>query len=71
MVVDESQDFAETRWLALLAALHDEETEGVYVFTDEGQQVFARYGRPPVLSCGRYSTTTCAIHARSATRLVR
>jgi hypothetical protein len=48
VVVDESQDFAEAWWPALLAALRDEETGGVYVFTDEGQQVFARYGRPPI-----------------------
>jgi hypothetical protein len=48
VVVDESQDFAGAWWPALLAALRDEETGGVYAFTDEGQVVFARYGRPPV-----------------------
>ncbi|MGH9260641.1 MAG: NERD domain-containing protein, partial [Acidimicrobiales bacterium] len=48
VVVDEAQDFAESWWPALLAALRDEEAGGVYAFTDDGQRVFARYGRPPV-----------------------
>ncbi len=48
IVVDEAQDFADAWWDPLLAALTDEETGGVYVFTDEGQQVFNRYGSPPV-----------------------
>jgi hypothetical protein len=30
------------------AALKDDETGGLYVFTDEGQRVFNRYGSPPV-----------------------
>ena len=48
VVVDEAQDFADSWWPALLAALKDDETGGVYVFGDEGQRVFARQGRPPV-----------------------
>jgi hypothetical protein len=33
---------------SLLAALKDDETGGLYVFTDEGQRVFNRHGSPPV-----------------------
>ncbi|MGY4653763.1 NERD domain-containing protein [Mycobacterium sp. URHB0021] len=48
IVVDEAQDFADAWWDPLLAALKDDETGGIYVFTDEGQRVFSRYGSPPV-----------------------
>ena len=48
IVVDEAQDFADAWWDPLLAALADEETGAIYVFTDEGQRVFNRYGSPPV-----------------------
>ena len=48
VVVDEVQDFAETWWDALLAALKDPETGRIYVFSDEGQRVFARFGDAPV-----------------------
>ncbi len=48
VVVDEVQDFAETWWEALLAALKDRETGNIYVFSDEGQRVFARFGDAPV-----------------------
>ncbi|MGE5697671.1 MAG: NERD domain-containing protein [Candidatus Sericytochromatia bacterium] len=48
IVVDEAQDFADAWWDPLLAALKDEETGGLYVFTDEGQRVFERHGSPPV-----------------------
>ncbi len=48
IVVDEAQDFADDWWDPLLAALKDEETGGIYVFTDEGQRVFNRHGSPPV-----------------------
>ena len=47
-VVDETQDFADTWWPALVAALRDPTRGGLYVFADEGQRVFARQGRPPV-----------------------
>ena len=48
VVVDEVQDFADTWWEALLAALKDPQTGRVYVFADEGQRVFARYGDSPL-----------------------
>jgi Nuclease-related domain/UvrD-like helicase C-terminal domain len=48
IVVDEAQDFADAWWDPLLAALKDDETGGLYVFSDEGQRVFNRYGTPPV-----------------------
>lgn len=48
VVVDEVQDFADSWWDALFAALKDPETGGVYVFSDDGQRVFARFGHPPV-----------------------
>ena len=48
VVVDEAQDFADSWWPALLAALRDEDRGGVYVFADEGQRVFARQGRAPL-----------------------
>lgn len=48
VIVDEAQDFADEWWPAVIAALKDEETGGLYVFSDEGQRVFARFGQPPV-----------------------
>jgi hypothetical protein len=48
IVIDEAQDFADAWWDPLLAALKDDETGGLYVFTDEGQRVFSRHGSPPV-----------------------
>ena len=48
MVIDEAQDFADDWWTAVLAVLKDEDTGGIYVFSDEGQRVFARFGQPPV-----------------------
>ncbi len=48
VVIDEAQDFADAWWPAVLASLRDEESGGLYVFSDEGQRVFARYGQPPV-----------------------
>ncbi|BBZ62533.1 nuclease [Mycolicibacterium monacense] len=48
IVVDEAQDFADAWWDPLLAALRDPVDGGLYVFTDEGQRVFDRYGAPPV-----------------------
>ena len=47
IVVDEAQDFADLWWPAALAALRDEEAGGLYVFSDEGQRVFSRFGGPP------------------------
>lgn len=48
ILVDEAQDFADAWWPALLASLKDEVAGGLYVFSDEGQRVFARFGQPPV-----------------------
>ncbi len=47
VVIDEAQDFADLWWPAALAALKDEDAGGLYVFTDEGQRVFSRFGGPP------------------------
>ncbi|MEO5711686.1 MAG: ATP-binding domain-containing protein [Nocardioidaceae bacterium] len=47
IVVDEAQDFADLWWPAALAALKDDESGGLYVFSDEGQRVFSRFGGPP------------------------
>ena len=48
IIVDEAQDFADSWWEALRSALRDEETSGLYVYSDEQQRVFARFGRPPL-----------------------
>jgi superfamily I DNA/RNA helicase len=48
VVVDEAQDFADVWWDPILGALRDQETGGIYVFSDEGQRVFDRQGTPPV-----------------------
>lgn len=48
IVIDEAQDFADSWWEPVLAALRDPDTGGLYVFIDEGQRVFDRVGTPPV-----------------------
>lgn len=48
VVIDEGQDFAESWWPAVLAALREPNSGSLYVFADEGQRVFARQGRPTV-----------------------
>lgn len=48
IVVDEAQDFAESWWTPVLGALRDEADGGLYVFSDENQRIFGRFGRPPV-----------------------
>lgn len=48
IIIDEAQDFADDWWTALLRALRDEQTGGLYAYSDERQRVFARFGRPPV-----------------------
>lgn len=48
VIVDEAQDFAESWWLPLMHALNNEQTGGLYAYSDERQRVFARFGRPPV-----------------------
>jgi Nuclease-related domain/UvrD-like helicase C-terminal domain/AAA domain len=48
IVIDEAQDFAQSWWPAVLAALRAPDDGCLYVFSDEGQRVFARQGRPTV-----------------------
>ena len=48
IVIDEAQDFADDWWDPILACLRDPESGGIYVFSDEGQRVFDRFGAPPV-----------------------
>ncbi|WP_024793854.1 nuclease-related domain-containing DEAD/DEAH box helicase [Tomitella biformata] len=48
IVIDEAQDFADDWWRPILGALRDEESGGLYLFSDEGQRVFDREGVPPV-----------------------
>lgn len=48
VVIDEAQDFADSWWDPVLAALRDDEDSGLFVFSDEGQRVFDRHGAPPV-----------------------
>ncbi len=48
IIVDEAQDFADDWWTPLLKSLRDEAEGGVYVYSDENQRIFARYGAPPV-----------------------
>ena len=48
IIVDEAQDFADEWWQPLMLSFRDEETSGLYVYSDENQRIFARYGRPPV-----------------------
>ncbi len=48
IVVDEAQDFAESWWAPLLAALRDPDEGGLYIYSDENQKLFPRFGRPPI-----------------------
>ena len=48
VIVDEAQDFADSWWRPVLTSLRDEEEGGLYVYSDENQRIFARFGRPPV-----------------------
>lgn len=48
IIVDEAQDFADDWWTPVLKSLRDEVEGGVYVYSDENQRIFARYGAPPV-----------------------
>ncbi|KRF17427.1 nuclease [Nocardioides sp. Soil797] len=48
IIVDEAQDFAETWWRPVVKALRDEDEGGLFVYSDENQRLFARFGRPPV-----------------------
>ncbi|WP_461004812.1 ATP-binding domain-containing protein [Terrabacter terrigena] len=48
VIVDEAQDFADHWWHPLMRSLRDEDEGGLFVYSDENQRIFARYGRPPV-----------------------
>ncbi|WP_439937056.1 NERD domain-containing protein [Nocardia sp. N13] len=48
VIVDEAQDFADSWWTPVLRALKDEEEGGLFLYSDENQRIFARFGRPPV-----------------------
>jgi hypothetical protein len=48
VIVDEAQDFADSWWRPVLKSLRDEQEGGLFVYSDENQRIFARYGRPPV-----------------------
>ena len=48
VIVDEAQDFADSWWTPVLRSLKDEEEGGLFVYSDENQRIFARFGRPPV-----------------------
>ncbi|GAA3530463.1 nuclease [Aeromicrobium flavum] len=48
VIVDEAQDFADDWWQPVLKSLRDENSGGLYVYSDENQRIFARFGRPPV-----------------------
>lgn len=48
IVVDEAQDFATSWWAPLLAALKDPDGGGLYLYSDERQRLFERFGRPPI-----------------------
>jgi hypothetical protein len=48
VIVDEAQDFADSWWTPVLRALRDEEEGGLFLYSDENQRIFARFGRPPV-----------------------
>ena len=48
VIVDEAQDFADGWWRPVLLSLRDQAEGGLYVYSDENQRIFARFGRPPV-----------------------
>jgi hypothetical protein len=48
VIVDEAQDFADSWWTPVLRSLKDEDEGGLFVYSDENQRIFARFGRPPV-----------------------
>lgn len=48
VIVDEAQDFADNWWTPLIRSLRDEESGGLFVYSDENQRIFARFGQPPV-----------------------
>lgn len=47
-VVDEAQDFADLWWQPILGSMRDESSSGLYLYSDQNQRVFARFGSAPV-----------------------
>ena len=47
-MVDEAQDFAESWWQPVLKSLRDPDEGGLYIYSDENQRIFNRFGQPPV-----------------------
>ena len=48
VILDEGQDFADSWWAPIMGALKDEETGGLFVYSDENQRITQRFGAPPV-----------------------
>ncbi len=48
IIVDEAQDFADSWWTPLMRSLRDEDSGGVFIYSDENQRIFSRFGQPPV-----------------------
>lgn len=48
VILDEGQDFADSWWAPIMGALKDEETGGLFVYSDENQRIIQRFGAPPV-----------------------
>jgi hypothetical protein len=48
IIVDEAQDFADSWWAPIMGALKDQETGGLFAYSDENQRIFQRFGGPPV-----------------------
>lgn len=46
IIVDEAQDFADAWWPVILASLKYEDG-GLFLFSDEGQRIFQRFGNAP------------------------
>ncbi|MCD9153129.1 hypothetical protein [Aeromicrobium duanguangcaii] len=44
VIVDEAQDFADSWWQPVLKSLRDEGMSGLYIYSDENQRIFARFG---------------------------
>jgi len=48
VIIDEGQDFADSWWAPIMGAMKDQETGGLFVYSDENQRIFQRFGAPPV-----------------------
>ncbi len=66
LIVDEAQDFADEWWPPLEALLADPRESTFAVFTDPGQDLFRRAGRPPFTEPVFRLATNCRNTARIA-----